>query len=196
MPSAAILAGGQARRYGGRDKSGLLIGGVSIFDRQVKQLSQITDDILVVVAQPGRGKRGARLVCDRVANAGPLGGLDAALEFARDDEVVVVACDMPFVTAPLIRYLISVAPGFDAVVPRTGAGIHPLCAVYMRTCKPSIGRRLAVRQLSMTSLLDDLRVRVVTDEELQAFGRPADLLANVNSPVEFDELAVVSGHER
>jgi molybdopterin-guanine dinucleotide biosynthesis protein A len=39
MPSAAIAAGGQARRFGGRDKSGLLVEGRSILDRQLGTLS-------------------------------------------------------------------------------------------------------------------------------------------------------------
>ena len=46
--SAAILAGGQARRFGGRDKGALLVDGRSIRDRQIAELATLTSDILIV----------------------------------------------------------------------------------------------------------------------------------------------------
>ena len=48
---------------------------------------------------------------DRVADRGPLGGLDAALAAARNRELVVLACDMPFVSARFLKHLLSLAPG-------------------------------------------------------------------------------------
>ena len=122
MASAAILAGGRASRFDGRDKSRLVVGGRSIVERQLEALSRITDDILIVGARCPPNPRGGvapRSVPDRVPGCGPLGGLDAALAAARDDAVVVVACDMPFVTAELLGHLLSFAPGYDVVVPRT-----------------------------------------------------------------------------
>ena len=38
MPSAAILNGGRATRFGGCDKGALLVGGRSIRDRQLQEL--------------------------------------------------------------------------------------------------------------------------------------------------------------
>src|SRR5262249_3905399 len=99
MASAAILAGGQARRFGGRDKSALLVGGRSILERQLDVLGRLTDDILLVGTSAVPTPVAIRGVPDRVPFSGPLGGLDAALDAARDDRVVIVACDMPFITA-------------------------------------------------------------------------------------------------
>ena len=42
--SVAILAGGQATRFGGRDKSALLVDGRSILDRQLAALAPLTDE--------------------------------------------------------------------------------------------------------------------------------------------------------
>lgn len=203
MPSAAILAGGRASRFDGRDKSALVVGGSSILDRQLSELSRLTDDILFV-GPTGEGKptswaRGAvsvRVVPDRVPNRGPLGGLDAALAAARDNEVVVVACDMPFVTAPFLAFLVSLAANHDIVVPRTARGYHPLCAVYARSCGTAVARRLAAGELAMSGLLDELRVRIVTGEELDAFGDRDQLLANVNTSAEYEELETLQGHRR
>jgi molybdopterin-guanine dinucleotide biosynthesis protein A len=202
MSSAAILAGGQARRFGGRDKGGLLVEGRSILDRQLGELSTISDDLMVVIGGdlPGmitddRGSARLRVVSDRVAGCGPLGGLDAALAAARDPQLILVACDMPFVTAAFLGYLLSLATEADAVVPMTERGYHPVCAVYTRACQPAVQQALAERRFSMTALLEGVRMRVVTGSEIDAFGPRARLLANVNTPAEFDELGALSGHK-
>src|SRR5882672_1411323 len=106
MQSVAILAGGDARRFGGRDKSALVVDGRTILERQISALSTVTDDILIVArpfpasartelrrasarlaeapsARRWQGRdRGAespapRLVTDLVPGCGPLGGLHA-----------------------------------------------------------------------------------------------------------------------
>src|SRR5437763_16488987 len=124
MNSAAILAGGQATRFGGRDKSALLVDGHTILESQLAELSPVAGEVLII-----------RSSDDVVPGCGPLGGLHAALTRARGDAVFVVACDMPYITGALAAYLLSlVAPGVDLVVPKTGRGYHPLCAVYTRAC--------------------------------------------------------------
>jgi molybdenum cofactor guanylyltransferase len=198
MASAAILAGGSATRFGGRDKSTLIVEGRRIIDRQIVELSQVSDDLLVVggrLPRPKSGTLGIRRVADRVAGAGPLAGLDAALAAARDPVVLLIACDMPFVVAPLLGYLLSLSDTADAVVPRTKRGYHPLCAVYTRACWPAIERRLRTRQLALAGLLDDVRLRVVEAHDIEAFGDPDRLLANINTPVEYAEVGALEGHK-
>jgi molybdopterin-guanine dinucleotide biosynthesis protein A len=166
MISAAILAGGRATRYAG--------------------------DLLIVGGpfRPGV-PAGIRQAPDQVLECGPLGGLHAALSTASGPATVVVACDMPYVSAPLLRYLLSVAnesnraQDADIVVPKTERGYHPLCAVYRRTCLEPVARRLADGRLRLTGLFDDVRVRVVTGESLMVFGDPDRLLANVNTSIEY-----------
>jgi molybdopterin-guanine dinucleotide biosynthesis protein A len=192
MKSAAILAGGQATRFGGRDKSALVIDGRTILDRQLAQLSSSADEIMII-----------RAADDVVPGCGPLGGLHAALTRARHDAVFVVACDMPYVTADLAQYLLSLAAAgtADIVVPKTlrqaqgRPKYHPLCAVYTRVCLETIGRRLAERRLKMIELIEEMRTRVVTGEELGRFGDTDRLLANVNTPAEYAGLEALQSHK-
>lgn len=177
--SAAILAGGKARRYGGVEKGSLVVEGRSIRDRQLDALTAITTHVLVI---------GGDAIPDRVPACGPLGGLYTALLEGNTDATLVLGCDMPYVTAPLLGHLCALAAGADIVVPHTDRGYHPLCAVYTRACLDPIARRLASGHLKMTDLFDDVRVRAVGAEELQAFGDPHRLLANVNSPADHREL--------
>lgn len=186
--------GGRGRRFGGQDKSTLVVAGRSIRDRQLDALRPLTDDIMLVgvravVEGPGRG------IPDRVPDSGPLGGLDAALASARDDVVVVLACDMPFVTAPFLDYLLALSAEGDVVVPRTERGYHPLCAVYTRRCHPVVARRLAERRLAMLGVLEEMPARVVEKNEIDRFGGAERLLANVNTPDELRDLEALLGHE-
>jgi molybdopterin-guanine dinucleotide biosynthesis protein A len=196
--SGAILAGGQATRFGGRDKSALVVDGRTILDRQLTMLSTVTDDVMVVGApqvarrlQPGD----FRVIPDVVPGCGPLGGLHAALTAARGDAVLLVACDMPFVTAPFAAYLLSLAADADIVVPRTERGYHPLCAVYTRACLEPVATRLAEGRLRMRELVNEMRTRVVPVEEIDRFGDRHRLLANVNTPAEYAGLEALQGHK-
>jgi molybdopterin-guanine dinucleotide biosynthesis protein A len=186
--SAAILAGGHATRFGGRDKSALLVDGRSILDRQLAALSSVTDDVMIVGGCHAT-------IHDVVPGCGPLGGLHAALTRARGDAVFVVACDMPYVTAALAEYLLSLAGDVDAVVPRTERGCHPLCAVYARACLEPAAVRLAERRLALRELLAAVNTRAVTEEELRTVGAPSRLLANVNTPAEYASLEALQSHK-
>jgi len=105
--SAAILIGGKATRFDGRDKSALLVEGRTILSRQLDALAGVDDVMLVGAATPATLPTGVRFVSDIVPGCGPLGGLHAALSAARHDTTLLLACDMPFVTPPLVAYLLS-----------------------------------------------------------------------------------------
>jgi molybdopterin-guanine dinucleotide biosynthesis protein A len=199
--SIAILAGGQATRFGGLDKGTLLVEGRTIRDRQVAELSSVTDDMLIVggaaeipaAAAVARGS--PRRIADIVPGCGPLGGLHAALTEMQGDAVCLVAGDMPYVTAPLVAYLLSLAGEADIVVPRTERGYHPLCAVYTRACLGPVTTRLGDRRLKMRELVGVLPTRIVTAEEIERFGERHLLLANVNTPAEYAGLEALQGHK-
>lgn len=196
MWSAAILAGGRARRFGGRDKSALVVAGRSILERQLTELMALTTDILIVGGSgPAPASATARVLADRVPGLGPLGGLCTALSEASGDATIVIACDMPYVSAPFLGHLLALTRDADAVVPHTDRGYHPLCAAYTRECLAPAAARLADGRLKMIDLFEDVRVRVVTADEIGAFGHPNRLLANVNTPAEYGDLEAFQGHE-
>ena len=208
MLTAAILAGGRATRFGGLDKGALLVGGRSIFDRQSSELSQIAGEILLVgnpIPDDAPSVRhGVKAIPDLMPGCGPLGGVHAALTAAHSDEVIVVACDMPYVTAPFLAYLAVLVADSGvhggsgavvAVVPRTECGYHPLCAAYTRAAIEPIERVLAAGRLTMMALLTELRIRAVITEDIARFGDPHQLLANVNTPAEYQSLEALHNHE-
>jgi molybdopterin-guanine dinucleotide biosynthesis protein A len=186
----------------------LPVDGRTIRDRQVAELSSLTDDILIVggpdvarrlqpsdVAHPTIDLAGVRAIADIVPGCGPLGGLHAALTEMRGDAVFLVAGDMPYVTAPFVAYLLSLACQVDIVVPQTERGYHPLCAVYTRACLAAVTARLGDRRLRMRELVDEMPARIVTAAEIDRFGDRHVLLANVNTPAEYAGLEALQGHK-
>jgi molybdopterin-guanine dinucleotide biosynthesis protein A len=193
--SAAILAGGRARRFGGLDKADLVVDGRSILDRQLALLLAATDDVLIVGGAVRQVPGGVRQVADRHPGLGPLAGLDAALTHAVHDTVIVLACDMPYVTGGLLHHLASLAQNVDIVVPESDRGYHPLCAAYTRACHEAVARRLAEHRLSLTGLFEEVRVRVVPAGELRAFGDARRLMTNLNTPDDLAALAAPWSHQ-
>jgi len=181
---AAILAGGQARRFGGRDKSALRIGAASILDRQLSVLREAAGRVFVVTASRARfGRADIEVVEDLVPGAGAAGGLYTALQAGRSPFVLVLACDLPFVSAAFLRYLASLAgPGCDAVVPRSADGWQPLCAVYGRHVAADLRARIETGRLKLLDALASWRVREVGPPEIEAAGGGEHVFLNVNTP--------------
>jgi molybdopterin-guanine dinucleotide biosynthesis protein A len=198
VPSAAILNGGRARRFDGVDKSGLVVDGRRILDRQVDMLQGVSRLRSILLVGGATIHPVARPIADRVAGCGPLGGIHAALAAVAEengDTVFVMACDMPYVTAELVDYLLDLSGTGDAVVPMTERGYHPLCAVYTRACLEPVARRLRVGRLKVTDVLDEVKTRVVREDELERFGQRHRLLSNVNTPGDYAALDCFQSHQ-
>jgi molybdenum cofactor guanylyltransferase len=185
--------GGRARRLDGQLKAALRVGDQTILERQVAQLraAGIRETLLVgrwTAAPP----TSVRHVPDVVENGGALGGLYSALLAAWTPAVLVLAGDLPFVSAALIRHLTQLEKA-DAVVPRTAEGWHPLCGVYERRVALSAKRRLDRGLLRISDWLADLQIREIGADELALIDADDMLLMNVNTP---DDLRRAERHAR
>ncbi len=186
MTTAAILAGGRARRFGGRDKGLLTIGGRAIIERQMDVLAGVAERVFVVADDAGPyAPLGLQVVPDVVAGAGSLGGILTALTAAGEEGVLVLACDMPFVTTPFLRHVLEAGPEADVALPRSTDGPHPLCACYAQTCAGPVRERIEAGALRVQDLLATLRVREICGPELSAFDPDGLLLLNVNTPDDY-----------
>lgn len=191
--SGAILAGGRASRLGGTAKALLPLGGARIVDRQLEALRGALagggDASLMIVANDVAtyAFSGVRVVGDRIAGAGALGGLVTALAESTADATLVLACDLPFVTASFLRYLVEQCDGFDVALPRTDDGYHPLCACWTRDARAELERRAVEGQRRIIDALSALRVREIGPSEVARFDDPAGtLLFNVNTPHDYE----------
>ena len=195
--SAAILAGGRGRRLGGADKSALVIGTRSILDRQIALLHSLTPHLLIVTNDRSRVQASSvRVVEDRIAGAGALGGVYTALEEASTDHVLIIGCDMPFLTGPFLKYVIAQADNADVVVPRDARGRHPLCALYARHIASRLCARIEAGDLRLGTALEDVAVRELGPDILAPFDPDGRLLLNVNTPEDYARAVAMANDER
>jgi molybdopterin-guanine dinucleotide biosynthesis protein A len=192
--TGVILAGGAASRYGGRPKGLERVGGRRVIDRVADALRGATDELLLIANDSAARTwlTEVRVAADVRTNCGSLGGIHAALVRA-GQPVLVVAWDMPFVPAALLRMLRDGGSRADAVLPESGSrrGLEPLCAYYSPACVPAIERRLDANDMRVVSFFEDVRVERIPEQVVRQFGDPALLFMNVNTP---DDLALAERH--
>ncbi len=136
---AVILAGGQARRFGGGDKSLLEVGGRSILARVIAALA--TDVAAIAISANGDPSRfagfGLPVVADAAfAGEGPLAGLLAGLDWAAGqgaDSVLTVPGDTPFIPRGLPRVL-APAPACAS----SNGWLHYLVALWPVACRQAL----------------------------------------------------------
>jgi molybdopterin-guanine dinucleotide biosynthesis protein A len=189
--AAAILAGGRATRLDGADKAGLVVGGRTILARLLDALAGLVDDVVLVGDPATADADGLPRVPDLAAGRGPLAGIQAALHRPSSAEcTLIVACDLPFLSRPFLAHLLTRAvegrDTVDAVVPRSGDRLHPLCATYNRRVREAVDRRVASGALAVQGLLDEVRVEVVGPEVIATFDPAGVMLWNVNTPDEYE----------
>ena len=187
MYTAAILAGGQARRMGGRPKALLPIGGSRIIDRQLITLREITDHVAIVASDHALYKSlGVPIWPDIRPGCGPLGGILTALVHATTPITLVIAGDMPFVTVRFLQYLADSGRDVDVAIPRTTEGYQPLCAAYNQRCIKVIQQHLDARANKVTDLLQNVTVRELGPTDTESFDPAGTLFFNVNSPNDYE----------
>lgn len=188
----AVLAGGAARRYGGRPKGLLEVGGRRILDRVVDAVTAVTGAPPLLVANAADAaawRPDLETIPDIRPGCGALGGIYTAVT-AGPTAVLCVAWDMPFVPPELLRTIVGgfIGGKHDAFLPASGGrrGVEPLCAAYGPACGPAIARRLDAGELQAISFHDDVRVGILSLAQVQEFGAPEELFFNVNTS---DDLA-------
>lgn len=191
--SGIILAGGKSERMGG-SKADLELGGRRLLEWVAEALREVCGELLVVSPRPlARLPAGTRWVCDEPAGCGPLGGLYAGLNAAREELNFVAACDTPFLRLELIKGLLELAGGWQVVVAKGEDGLHPLCGVYARSCREAIGRALAAGERRVRSFYPQVQVRLVEAGELRGFDPDLVSLININTPEELARAETLVG---
>ncbi len=185
-----ILAGGKNLRLG-RNKALEKIGGVTVIERVVSRLTPIINQLIIVTAD---GKNhltpipSAKFKADAYPGKGPLGGIYTGLSASRTEFNIAVACDMPFLNTVLLRHMLELAPGFDAVVPRTRESLfEPLHAVYSRTCLSVIKKLLDAGQLSIRAFLAEVKVRYIEEDECRRYDPELLSFFNMNRQSDLDQ---------
>jgi molybdopterin-guanine dinucleotide biosynthesis protein A len=183
--SGAIMAGGRSRRMG-KTKALLPYRGRPLIAQVYETLQILFEDIFLVTNDPGLFDfLPCAKIPDRIPGKGPISGIDAALRYSRNPYVLVVGCDVPFLSPSLLKLLTGKAVGADLVIPRGPNGPEPLCAVYGKGCLPLIEDSLRKGDFKLVDLATRLPTREVSLEEVAAVDPGFRSFRNINTPRDF-----------
>lgn len=167
----------------GEDKSGIdPFGSGPLLETPLRALVAAGAQPVAVVGRLGSAPAGAISLPDRYPGEGPLGGIITALHWSPHDLVVVVACDMPFLTAESVAELVSAAwrdPSRAGVFAELDGRVQPLTAVWRRSLALDVlAEEFSAGQRAPRRLLDRLPVETIRcsdHESLVDLDSPADI---------------------
>jgi molybdopterin-guanine dinucleotide biosynthesis protein A len=184
-----IQAGGKSTRMG-QDKALMSFQNVTMVEYILQQVQPLGKRIILISNRPEEYSGfGFPVFSDIYPDIGALSGLYTAIYHSPADYCLLLACDMPFINLSLIEHLLSLAPDFDAVIPR----IHPkefaepFRAVYNKSCLPSIEAAILSDQKRVKSFFDQVNIRFVDEPELRKFDSELFTFFNVNTPEDLIE---------
>ena len=200
--SIAILAGGQSRRMG-RDKALLRLdkGGATLIERVAEVAEPLSEDRLII-APPERGYAdllpGWRTVPDVRPHGGPSAGVMTALSEARDDLVLVLPVDAPWLVRPLLRWLLERADSVRPVIPwrtgdtRQGAGrtMEVLHGVYPTSVLPEFEAMFDAGERRLFRMVRQLDPILIGPAELSRYDPGLRSFEGLNAP---EDLGTVIG---
>ena len=186
-----VLAGGASRRMG-RDKAQILWGKGTLLTHAIENLRRVASGVFVVGASSDN--LAVPVLADKFLGVGPLAGIQTALSNSSTDWNLIIAVDLPLVTAEILKWITNFRAGASrtAIVPRVKARLQPLCAIYHRDVLPEVDAALGKEQSSIRRLLERLSTRIIEEDELIANGFAPEMFLNVNTPEDLKRARVIA----
>ena len=184
-----ILAGGKSGRYG-KNKALVEMNGTRLIERVIRVMEPLFERLIIVTNSPHEyAYLQLPMYEDLIKGLGPIGGILTGLEAISDESGFFVACDMPFLNSELIRYMLEIREGYDAVVPRIDWKIETLHTIYSKSSLRAIRKLIEARDYQVVKFFRRISVRYVEEEEIRALDPELRSFLNVNSPEELLDAA-------
>lgn len=160
------MAGGKSSRMG-TNKALLKIENITVIERIAKELQKCVDEIIIVTNHFEDYRfLGYPMVEDIYKEKGPMGGIHSGLLASTTEKNLVVACDMPFISAELGKFLLDQLDHYQVVVPDIEDQFHPLFAAYKKELAQPIEDALKNDQLRIRYFFKQLNTKTVYLEDL------------------------------
>ena len=193
--SAIILTGGKNLRMG-RNKSLEMVAGKTLLERVYERVRPLSDDVIIVTSLefsqiPIQGDYS--VVTDTFPQKGPLGGIYTGLMASQNDYSIVAGCDMPFINTALLKRMVEMVEGHDAVVPLLDDGMkEPLHAVYSTKCASLVEQRLKNDRLGVHRFIDSIDVLYIEKDEIMKYDPDLTTFFDINYPSDIERATVLA----
>ncbi len=140
--TGVILAGGRSTRMGGDDKGLMPFRGYPMAMHVLLRLAPQVGSVLISANQNLDTYHGLGhpVITDLISDAGPLGGIHAALKICNTDFLLTAPCDVPLLPTDLAERLGHALQGSsaDAAVVATGPWLQPLFCLMRSSLRDPI----------------------------------------------------------
>ena len=187
-----VTAGGRSSRMG-TDKAWLEIDGRPMIQRAVDALNQVTSTVSIIANGAEYARLGLPVLADLNSGIGPLEAIRVALASSRAPFVLLVACDLPFVTAEFLNFLLDRVEDHQALAPLNPDGqLEPLCAIYSTEALKHVTELIRSGERKVSRLLDCLRTRLIPFEDFSKLPGAERFFFNVNTPEDYSRVGETS----
>ena len=179
-----ILAGGKSSRFG-KNKALVEVGGVRLIERVIKVMGSVFKQVIIITNTPDEyAYLKLPMIEDLIKGLGPLGGLYTGLESISNETGFFVACDMPFLSEPLIRHIVEFRNEFDVILPKIDWKIEALHGLYNKRCLPAIRELIDSQQYQVIRFFPKMRVKYLDEAEIRKYDPELKTFFNINEPRE------------
>ena len=194
--TAAILAGGENRRMP-YVKGLLSVEGRTIIERSRDVLRKVFDRVVISTNSPEWYFRfGLPLIGDVKMKGGPMTGILSVLLATGEAAVCVAACDMPFISEELLRYMITLFEEqgarrnrrIDAVIPVFGGKTEPLLGIYTRNVVEVMEGLLMESNMSLQAMFGNIEVLYINEEAVRASDPLGKSFVNINTMEDYKKI--------
>lgn len=193
---AFVLAGGRSKRFGS-NKALYRLGDKTLIEHTCGRLSSLFGRVRILARDScPLGDPGFEILPDLREEACPLSGIYSGLKYLGEGKAFFLACDLPLARIRLLKYILKLSTGFDAVVPHTGKGLEPLCAVYDASCTDAVESAFSSGNLKADSFLGDVRTKIVEKKELTRYDPDLITFSNVNTPADAGSVLEILSREK
>jgi molybdopterin-guanine dinucleotide biosynthesis protein A len=179
--NAIVLAGGNSIRYGS-NKALIKIEGKYLIEKVILPLRKVADKIYVVGNERTDYSflKKVEVLQDIIPNKGPLGGLYTGLKFSDTEYNLLVATDMPNLTIDYYNFMMDQLQDYDILLGKYNGYLEPMGGIYSQRCQTFIKESIKNHRLSIKSIYNKLRLKIIEETQLQKIGDPGKLFFNIN----------------
>lgn len=197
MMDALILAGGENKRLP-FVKGFIEIKSRRIIEFHINLLDTIFDRIMISTNNPELFfYLGVPMVGDVMKSRGPMTGILSGLVASEAPEIFVIACDMPFINAELIKYIMNKwTIRWDVAVPVYDKKPQPLFGIYSKRTAQTMEKNINQGKRSLRGFLSGLDVLYIEEEEVRAVDPTGRSFVNINTIEDYKrEILAVSNEQ-
>ncbi len=180
--SLAILTGGKSERFG-MNKCAYKIEGKTMTEWVFESVASLFDEVLFV----GNSSQtlNGRSISDIHSDKGPVGGLESALVHARNEYIFLTACDMPFISKPVVKRMIDKLDGQSVLCPFIDGKYQTTHAIYSKDVLDIVEMELKGEKSTLTHVvLTSENVKFLKEEDFFDIEGYKKSFENINSPQE------------